>query len=143
EDLVHRDIKPANILLSDSGQVKLSDFGLARILTAENRLTSGESVIGTAAYFSPEQARGVDSGPPGDIYSLGLVLLECPHRPTGIPGRAGPVRGGQAAARSADSGRSGAAVAGAAHRDDEHDTVSPAQRRRADLHPRNRSGIHR
>ncbi|MDQ2738021.1 MAG: protein kinase [Actinomycetota bacterium] len=77
EDLVHRDIKPANILLSDSGQVKLSDFGLARILTAENRLTSGESVIGTAAYFSPEQARGADVGPPGDIYSLGLVLLEC------------------------------------------------------------------
>ena len=73
--LVHRDIKPANILISRTGEVKLSDFGIARELEAE-RLTSAADVIGTAAYLSPEQARGAQVGPPTDVYALGLVLLE-------------------------------------------------------------------
>ncbi|WP_157695494.1 serine/threonine-protein kinase [Nakamurella panacisegetis] len=86
-DLVHRDIKPANILVADSGQIKLGDFGLARILTAENRLTTGAEVMGTAAYFSPEQARGSEVGPSADIYSLGLVLLECLTGAKEFPGQ--------------------------------------------------------
>ncbi len=73
--LVHRDIKPANILISTAGDVKLSDFGIARELEAE-RLTAAADVIGTAAYLSPEQARGAQVGPPTDVYALGLVLLE-------------------------------------------------------------------
>ena len=75
--LVHRDVTPANILVSDGGEVKLGDFGLARILAAEGQPTSSPVVKGTAAYMSPEQARSEDVGPPSDIYSLGLVLLEC------------------------------------------------------------------
>ncbi|MEP6561385.1 MAG: serine/threonine-protein kinase [Nakamurella sp.] len=74
-DLVHRDVKPANILISTTGDVKLSDFGIARELAAA-RLTAAADVIGTAAYLSPEQARGAEVGPPTDVYALGLVLLE-------------------------------------------------------------------
>jgi serine/threonine protein kinase len=74
--LVHRDIKPANILLTATGEAKLSDFGIARVLQAE-RITHSADVLGTAPYLSPEQARGEEIGPATDIYALGLVLLEC------------------------------------------------------------------
>ena len=84
--LVHRDIKPANILISPTGEVKLSDFGIARELEAE-RLTSAADVIGTAAYLSPEQARGAEVGPPTDVYALGLVLLESLTGRREYPGR--------------------------------------------------------
>ena len=85
--LVHRDIKPANILMSTAGEAKLSDFGIARDLEAEH-LTAAADVIGTAAYLSPEQARGADVGPPTDIYALGLVLLECLTGRREFPGKA-------------------------------------------------------
>jgi serine/threonine protein kinase len=85
--LVHRDIKPANILISTTGDVKLSDFGIARELEAE-RLTAAADVIGTAAYLSPEQARGAEVGPPTDVYALGLVLLECLTGRREYPGKA-------------------------------------------------------
>ena len=75
QNLVHRDVKPANILISTAGDVKLSDFGIARELAAA-RLTAAADVIGTAAYLSPEQAKGAEVGPPTDVYALGLVLLE-------------------------------------------------------------------
>ncbi|AMM30756.1 Serine/threonine-protein kinase StkP [Sinomonas atrocyanea] len=79
--IVHRDIKPANILVPDAGPgrrlpAKLTDFGIAR-LTDASRLTVTNTTIGTANYLSPEQARGEKVGPASDIYSLGLVLLEC------------------------------------------------------------------
>jgi serine/threonine protein kinase len=73
--LVHRDIKPANILITDTGTAKLSDFGIARLVDAAH-LTATQDVIGTAAYLSPEQARGGHVDPATDIYALGLVLLE-------------------------------------------------------------------
>src|SRR6185437_6676062 len=85
--LVHRDIKPANILISTTGDVKLSDFGIARELEAE-RLTAAADVIGTAAYLSPEQARGAEVGPPTDVYALGLVLLESLTGRREYPGQA-------------------------------------------------------
>lgn len=74
--VVHRDVKPGNVLIAESGQVKLADFGIAREVDGE-AVTSTNDVIGTAPYLSPEQARGHRVGSPSDIYSLGLVLLEC------------------------------------------------------------------
>ena len=73
--LVHRDIKPQNILRSADGKVKLADFGIARSLEG-TRQTEAGTVLGTAAYLAPEQARGDDVTAAADIYSLGVVLYE-------------------------------------------------------------------
>ena len=77
-NVVHRDIKPGNILLSNKGQLKVADFGIARALgsAADNALTQVGAVMGTAAYFSPEQAQGGQPDPRSDLYSLGVVLYE-------------------------------------------------------------------
>jgi len=77
-NVVHRDIKPANILIGSNGQVKVADFGIARALNAptESSLTQAGSVMGTATYFSPEQAQGAQPDPRSDLYSLGIVLYE-------------------------------------------------------------------
>ncbi|HEU4666780.1 MAG TPA: protein kinase [Arthrobacter sp.] len=88
--VVHRDIKPANILLTrytaDSPlRPKLADFGIARMLDGA-RVTATNMVPGTAAYLSPEQASGGQVGPPADIYSLGLVLLEALTGRVAFPG---------------------------------------------------------
>ncbi|MFT3851805.1 MAG: Stk1 family PASTA domain-containing Ser/Thr kinase [Ilumatobacteraceae bacterium] len=76
--VVHRDIKPANILIGAGGQVKVADFGIARAMNApsEKNLTQVGAVMGTATYFSPEQAQGAQPDPRSDLYSLGVVLYE-------------------------------------------------------------------
>ncbi len=73
--LVHRDIKPQNLLVREDGRIKIADFGIARAAEA-TRLTQIGSVLGTAAYLSPEQASGHEVTGSADIYSLGVVLYE-------------------------------------------------------------------
>ena len=75
--VVHRDVKPGNVLLTTSWTVKLGDFGLARIVDNTAEITTGGEVMGTAAYLSPEQVASAAVLFPSDVYSLGLVLLEC------------------------------------------------------------------
>jgi serine/threonine protein kinase len=73
--VTHRDIKPANVLLDEQDGALLADFGIALLVDC-TRVTLSGAVIGTAAYMAPEQVRGELVGPPADVYSLGLVLLE-------------------------------------------------------------------
>jgi serine/threonine-protein kinase len=73
--VVHRDVKPGNVLITPSGIVKVTDFGIARSGTSE-ALTQTGSVMGTATYFSPEQAQGLPVDGRSDVYSLGVVLYE-------------------------------------------------------------------
>ena len=74
-DVVHRDVKPDNIMISHKDELTILDFGLARLL-GKARLTRTGTVMGTAAYMSPEQARGEDVSTSSDIWSLGVVLYE-------------------------------------------------------------------
>jgi eukaryotic-like serine/threonine-protein kinase len=74
--LVHRDVKPANVLISADGRVHLADFGIARLVDSAHETRTGD-VLGTPAYFAPEQVAGETVGPPADIYALGIVLFEC------------------------------------------------------------------
>ncbi len=74
--VVHRDVKPGNILLTSDGQVKVTDFGIAQAVSSEDHLAEEGSVMGTATYFSPEQAEGVAVDGRSDVYSLGVVLYE-------------------------------------------------------------------
>jgi serine/threonine protein kinase len=88
--VIHRDIKPANVMLLDFAaerrpRVKLADFGIATIV-GRGSLLEEEYTTGTAAYLSPEQAAGAPVGPATDVYSLGLVLLECLTGRIAFPG---------------------------------------------------------
>jgi serine/threonine-protein kinase len=71
---VHRDIKPHNIIVGPDGRLKVMDFGIAR--SGSSQVTEAGSIIGTAQYLSPEQARGASAGPAADLYSTGVVLYE-------------------------------------------------------------------
>ncbi len=73
--VVHRDIKPGNLLRNPDGIVKIADFGIAKAAD-DSDITRVGSVIGTAAYLSPEQARGDAAGPPSDLYALGVVAYQ-------------------------------------------------------------------
>ncbi len=76
--LVHRDVKPANVLLTSSGVVKVTDFGIATAVDDDQpTLTAEGKVVGTAAYLAPEQLQGRTADPRVDVYSLGIVLYEC------------------------------------------------------------------
>lgn len=74
--VVHRDVKPGNILITSDGQVKVTDFGIAQAVSSEDNLAVEGSVMGTATYFSPEQAEGAAVDGRSDVYSLGVVLFE-------------------------------------------------------------------
>ncbi|HEY8721691.1 protein kinase domain-containing protein [Pengzhenrongella sp.] len=92
QGVVHRDIKPSNIMMfdyandTDRVRAKLTDFGIAMSMEGTLVADSDGGLSGTAAYVSPEQARGEPLGPPSDIYSLGLVLVECLTGVVAYPG---------------------------------------------------------
>ena len=75
KDIVHRDIKPANLMLTEEGQVKVMDFGLAQ-LADRSRLTKTTTMLGTPAYMSPEQAQRLPTDRRTDVWSLGVVIYE-------------------------------------------------------------------
>jgi serine/threonine-protein kinase len=74
-EVVHRDVKPGNLLRSRDGMVKLADFGIAKA-AEQSDITKVGSVLGTAAYLAPEQARGEPAGPATDMYALGVVAYQ-------------------------------------------------------------------
>ena len=95
--VVHRDVKPGNLMVNTDGVVKLADFGIAKA-AEQSDITKVGSVLGTAAYLSPEQARGEPAGPASDLYALGVVSYQ--------------LMAGQAALRGGVADRSRAAAGG-------------------------------
>lgn len=75
-NVIHRDIKPENILLDDRGNAYLTDFGIAKDLQGDSHVTAADGIVGTAAYFAPEQIQSQPVSPQTDIYSLGMMIFE-------------------------------------------------------------------
>ncbi|NJL29133.1 MAG: serine/threonine protein kinase, partial [Thermoanaerobaculia bacterium] len=76
QGVIHRDVKPGNIRLLENGQVKIMDFGIAKLASAETQLTQKGVTMGTASYLPPEQVRGGDLDHRADIFSLGVLAYE-------------------------------------------------------------------
>jgi eukaryotic-like serine/threonine-protein kinase len=76
QGVIHRDIKPGNIMLNPRGEVKVTDFGIARVTATADTIEQTAAILGTASYLSPEQAQGQPVDGRSDIYSLGCVLYE-------------------------------------------------------------------
>src|SRR4051812_415869 len=74
--VVHRDIKPANLLFNERGDLEVADFGIARVIDDTTGMTAAGTIMGTAGYLAPEQARGEPATPASDLYGLGVVAYE-------------------------------------------------------------------
>jgi len=76
QGIIHRDIKPQNVLIDHKGEVKLMDFGIARMAEAKEGMTQAGLIVGTPHYMSPEQVQGRQLDPRSDVYSMGVMLYE-------------------------------------------------------------------
>ena len=125
--VVHRDVKPGNLLLSDTDVVKLADFGIARA-TDQSSITQVGSVLGTAAYLAPEQARGEEAGPTSRPVRARRRRLSAALRATPVRGDVALRAGDQAAARGADPAAAAQPIcAGHARTRDRHGALDRAR----------------
>src|SRR5204863_236251 len=92
--VVHRDVKPGNLLRAREGEVKLADFGIAKA-TEQSSITQVGSVLGTAAYLAPEQARGGEAGPSADLYARAHPCHPGRHATAAAPGPAAAAAAGR------------------------------------------------